>query len=136
MRPSRPMPATDDGLRRVLGTFDATNVVVGAIVGVGIFFTPSRVAALAGSGEAMLLVWVLGGLIAIAGALTFAELGGLYPRTGGQYAILRDAYGPAVGFVYVVCSSTAIQTGSIAVIALVSVRYAAVALVGTEIDGM
>lgn len=102
-------PATSDGLRRELGLLDTIAIVVGACVGVGIFFTPSRVAALAGDPGLALLAWVLGGLVAIAGALTFAEIGAMYPRTGGQYAALRDAYGPGVAFVYVVCNATAIQ---------------------------
>ena len=119
-------------LRRVLGPFDATALVVGTIVGVGIFFVPSRVAAVAGSGELALWTWVVGGAIAIAGALTFAELGGMYPRTGGQYDILRDAYGPALAFVYVVCNATAIQAGAIAIIAIVCVQNAALAASGAS----
>lgn len=114
--------------------FDATAVVIGAIVGVGIFFTPSRVAALAGSGSLALWTWVIGGVIALLGALTFAELGVLVPRAGGQYELLRDAYGPATGFVYVVCNATATQAGAIGVIALVCVDNLAVALTGAVLD--
>ena len=117
-------------LRRVLGSFDATCVVVGAIVGVGIFFVPSRVAGLVGDGDLALLTWAIAGAIAMLGALTFAELGGAYPRTGGQYEILRDAYGAAIGFVYVFCNATAIQSGAIAVIALVCASFTAVAVTG------
>ncbi len=123
-----------DGLRRELGTFDTTAIVVGAVVGVGIFFTPSRVAALAGDSTLALVAWALGGLVALAGAFTMAELGAMYPRTGGQYAVLRDAYGPGVAFVYVICNSTAIQAGSIAVIALVCGQHVAVGLTGRELD--
>lgn len=122
-------------LRRELGRWDATAVVVGAIVGVGIFFTPSRVAALTGSQAQFLVTWILGGAVAVLGAMTFAELGGLYSRTGGQYDVLRDAYGPGVGFVFVTCNATAIQTGAIGVIALVCVSNGAVALAGRELGG-
>lgn len=118
-------------LRRELSTLDATAVVIGAIIGVGIFFTPSRVAALAGDASLAMLTWTIGGAIALLGALTFAELGAMVPRAGGQYEILRDAYGPATGFVYVVCNATATQAGSIGVIALVCVDNLAVALGGT-----
>lgn len=104
-------------LQRVLGPFDATCVVIGAIIGVGIFFTPSRVAAIAGSLEFALLAWVVGGAIALAGALTFAALGQTYHNAGAQYEILRDAYGPLPAFVFVFCNATAIQAGAIAVIA-------------------
>jgi len=122
-------------LRRELSSFDATAVVIGAIIGVGIFFTPSRIAALAGSSSLALLAWAIGGVIALLGALTFAELGAMVPRAGGQYELLRDAYGPATGFVYVLCNATATQAGAIGVIALVCVDYLAVALTGATLAG-
>lgn len=121
-------------LRRELSSVDATAVVIGAIVGVGIFFTPSRVAALAGSGSLAMWTWAIGGVIALLGALTFAELGAMVPRAGGQYELLRDAYGPATGFVYVVCNATATQAGAIGVIALVCVDNVAVAITGTVLE--
>ena len=122
--------ATRDGLSRVLGPVDATCVVVGAIIGVGIFFTPGRVAQLAGSGSAALLAWCIGGVIALLGALTFAELGGLYPRTGGQYQILRDAYGHMPAFCFVVCNATAVQAAAIGIIGIVCIQNAALAVGG------
>ena len=85
-------------LRRVLGLWDATCVVIGAIVGVGIFFTPRDVARVAGSTPAAMLAWVVGGVVALLGAFTFAELGRLRPFAGGQYHILRDAYGSFTSF--------------------------------------
>ena len=109
--------------KRVLGPIDATCIVVGAIIGVGIFFTPTQVAKIAGSGELALLAWAVGGVIAMLGALTFAQLGRLYPRTGGQYHALRDAYGPMTGFVYVICNATAIQAGAIGIIAITCANY-------------
>jgi len=122
--------APADGLRRELGLLDTIAVVVGACVGVGIFFTPGRVAALAGNADIAMLAWICGGLVAVAGALSIAELGAMYPRTGGQYAALRDAYGPGAAFVYVVCNATAIQAGAIAVIALVCAEHVAITAVG------
>jgi APA family basic amino acid/polyamine antiporter len=120
----------DQPLRRELSTVDATAVVIGAIIGVGIFFTPSRVAVLAGSEQLGLWTWAIGGLIALLGALTFAELGAMVPRAGAQYELLRDAYGSATGFVYVVCNATATQAGAIGVIALVCIDNLAVLLTG------
>ncbi len=108
---------SEEGFRRVLGPFSAMSVVIGAIIGIGIFFTPQAIARSAGSGELAMAAWVVGGVIALVGALTFAELGSLYSRTAGQYEILRDAYGPFIGFVYVFCNATIVQAGSIAVIA-------------------
>lgn len=112
---SEPSP----GPRRVLGPLDATSVVVGAIVGVGIFFTPSKVAALTGSTGLALAAWGLAGFIALCGAFTFAELGGVYHASGAQYDILRDAYGPFPAFLFVFCNATAVQGGSIGIIALI-----------------
>lgn len=104
---------------RILGLFDATCVVIGAIVGVGIFFTPHTMAGLTHSGPLLLLAWVIGGLIALAGALTFAELGGMYSASGAQYEILRDAYGPFPAFLFVFCNATAVQPGAIAIISII-----------------
>lgn len=125
---------TDQGLKRILGPVDATCIVIGAIIGVGIFSTPSQVAQVAGSGSMALTAWAIGGAIALMGALTFAELGGLYPRTGGQYEILRDAYSPLPAFLFVFCNATAIQAGAIAVIAIICAKHLGVAI-GTEITG-
>lgn len=115
-------------MRRELGLADATAVVIGAIIGVGIFFTPTDVARLAGRADVALGVWALGGLVAVLGAFTFAELGRRYPRAGGQYDVLRDAWGPLPAFLYVVCNLTAMQTGTCAIIALLCVENLAVAL--------
>ena len=99
-------------LSRVLGLWDATAVVIGAIVGVGIFFSPADVARVAGSASGALLAWIVGGVIALLGAFTFAELGRLRPLAGGQYHILRDAYGRAPAFLFVFCNLTAVQAGA------------------------
>ncbi|MBX7084669.1 MAG: amino acid permease [Nannocystaceae bacterium] len=133
-RTVEPQAGDAGGLRRELGLGDTVAVVVGACVGVGIFFTPARVAAFAGDATLTMVAWALGGLVALAGALTFAEIGAMYPRTGGQYAILRDAYGPGVAFVYVVTNATAIQAGAIAVIALVCAQHIALAAMGAPLS--
>jgi APA family basic amino acid/polyamine antiporter len=97
----------------------ATCIVIGAIIGVGIFLSPGKVVALTGSGDLAMLAWVVGGAIAMLGALTFAELGGMYTRSGAHYATLRDSYGPIGGFLYVFCNSTAIQCGGAVIMSLV-----------------
>lgn len=106
-------------LKRVLGPLDATCIVIGSVIGVGIFFTPSRVAAVAGTANLALLAWGIGAVIAMLGALCFAELGELYTGSGGQYEILRDSYGPLPAFVFVFCNATAIQAGATAIISVV-----------------
>ena len=126
---------TDGGLRRVLGPVSATCIVVGAIVGVGIFFTPTQVARIAGRGDLAMWIWAAGGLVALLGALTFAELGGMYRRAGGQYEILRDAYSPWVAFGFVFCNSTAIVAGGTAIIALVCAENLLAAFSAGSFDG-
>lgn len=122
-------------LRRVLGFWDATCVVIGAIVGVGIFFSPRDVARIAGSTPAALLAWSIGGVIALLGAFTFAELGRLRPFAGGQYHILRDTYGRMPAFLFVFCNLTAVQAGAVAIIAILCAQNLGVALHGTEPAG-
>jgi len=107
-------------------------VVVGAIIGVGIFFTPKDVAQVAGSPSGALLAWTLGGVIALLGAFTFAELGRLRPVAGGQYHVLRDAYGKPAGFLFVFCNLTAVQAGAVAIIAIVCAQNLGVVLYGGE----
>lgn len=127
--------ANAHGLARVLGLFDATCIVIGAIIGVGIFFTPSNVARLAGSGQLALAAWIVGGVIALAGALSFAALGSVFHTAGGQYAILRDSYGRFPAFLYVFCNATGIQAGAIAIIACICAQNVGVAVAGNELTG-
>jgi APA family basic amino acid/polyamine antiporter len=87
-----------EGASRGLGVLDATLLVVGSMVGAGIFLMGPYVAQAAGSPAAFLGTWVLGGVVALAGALSNGELGGLFPRSGGEYLYLREAYGPCLGF--------------------------------------
>ncbi|HZW09329.1 MAG TPA: amino acid permease [Phycisphaerales bacterium] len=128
--PEQSTPANEPA--RVLGTFDAACVVVGAIIGVGIFFTPKQVVQATQSGELALIAWALAGGIALCGALTFAALGRRYHASGAQYEVLRDAYGPLPGFVFVFCNATAIQPGAIAIIGLVCAENLAVGVAGRD----
>jgi basic amino acid/polyamine antiporter, APA family len=112
-------PDPQDQPARVLGAADATSVVIGAIIGVGIFFTPSQVAQLVGSGPLALAAWAIAGVIVLCGALTFAELGGMYHASGAQYSILRDAFGPLPAFLFVFCGATVIQAGAVGIIAVI-----------------
>jgi APA family basic amino acid/polyamine antiporter len=118
---------------RVLGTRDAACVVIGAIIGVGIFFTPSTVARLTGSGSLCLLAWGIGGFIALCGAMAFAELGSRYHDSGAQYRVLRDSYGPFPAYLFVFCNTTAIESGSICIMALLCARYGYVAATGDAV---
>ena len=126
------MKSTSIELPRVLGLWGATCIVVGAIIGVGIFFVPRAVANVTGSATGALLAWVLGGVIATLGAFTFAELGRLRPLAGGQYHVLRDAYGRGPAFLYVFCNLTAVQGGAVAIIAILCAQNLSVALHGAD----
>jgi basic amino acid/polyamine antiporter, APA family len=111
------------GLARRLGPFDATMIVMGGIVGSGIFVNPHVVAERVHSPLLIVGAWVLGGAIALAGAFVWAELAARRPAVGGQYAYLRDAYHPAVAFVYGWALLLVIQTGGMAAVAVTFARY-------------
>src|ERR1043165_5867038 len=129
------MPLTPTQPARVLGQVDATGVVVGCISGVGIFFGPAQTAAQTGSGGLNLLAWGIGGVIALCGALAFAELGGMYNASGAQYEILRDAYGPMPAFLYVFCNNTVISGATVAIIAITCAQNLSVAIGQPVVQG-
>jgi APA family basic amino acid/polyamine antiporter len=109
---------------RVLTLADVVAMVVGIVVGAGIFRAPSLVAANAASETAVMLAWAAGGVIALAGALCYAELASTYPSAGGEYHFLRTAYGSGLAFFLAWGRLAVIQTGSIALLAFVFGDYA------------
>lgn len=98
-------------------------MVIGIMVGSGIFRTPGLVAGQLGSPGLTLVAWVVGGAVALAGSLIFAELATRYPRAGGKYVYARDAFGPRVGFVVGWVEGIAIYTAAIAAIGVVCGEY-------------
>lgn len=102
---------------RRLNLFDATMLVMGGVIGVGIFFTPQNVARLVPSTGAYFLLWTLGGVAALAGSMTFAELAGTFPRSGGWFVFLREAFGRFPAFLFAWVVLFVISTGASAVIA-------------------
>ena len=110
-------------LARRLGAFDATMIVMGGIIGAGIFVNPSVVARQVHTFGLVLAAWVIGGVIALVGAFVYAELAVLRPRVGGQYAYLRDAYHPIVAFLYGWTLLLVTQTGGMAGAAIIFGRY-------------
>ena len=111
------------GLARRLGPFDATMLVMGGIIGAGIFVNPAEVARHVHTPLLIVGVWILGGLIAMTGALVYAELADRRPHIGGQYAYLRDAYGPTPAFLYGWSLLLVIQSGGMAAVAITFARY-------------
>jgi APA family basic amino acid/polyamine antiporter len=109
--------------RRVLSPFDATMVVIGGIIGSGIFINPSLVARSLDSSALVLAAWAVGGLVALCGAFAYAELGARFPRAGGQYVYLKDAWHPLAGFLYVWALLLIIETGAMAAVAIIFAEY-------------
>jgi APA family basic amino acid/polyamine antiporter len=114
---------TEPTFARKLGPFDATMIVMGGIIGAGIFVNPSVVAKQVHSFNLTLGAWVIGGVIALIGAFVYAELAARRPNVGGQYAYLRDAYHPIVAFLYGWTLLLVVQTGGMAGAAIVFGRY-------------
>src|SRR5471030_1201473 len=85
-------------LARRLNVWHATAIVVGTIIGSGIFLVPAEMMQAVGSARMVYAVWIVGGILSFFGSLTYAELGSMRPQAGGEYVFIRDAYGPAGGF--------------------------------------
>jgi basic amino acid/polyamine antiporter, APA family len=113
------------GYARRIGLFSATMLVVGGIIGSGIFLNPAIVAQRVGSSRLIVATWALGALVALLGAFIFAELGARRPAAGGGYVYLRDAFGPLPAFLYGWALLLAIATGAAAAVAVTFASYAA-----------
>jgi APA family basic amino acid/polyamine antiporter len=119
-------------LRRELGVWGAIAIVVGTVIGSGIFLVPRSMIERVGSPEMVFVVWIAGGLLSLAGALTYAELAAAYPRAGGEYVYLREAYGPLYGFLYGWTQMWVAKSGSIATLATGFFLYTANFFPGLE----
>jgi APA family basic amino acid/polyamine antiporter len=121
-RPATPPPSSP-ALDRRLGPIDAAAIVISNVIGGGIFFVPIIVAQMVGTPSAILLVWLLGGALAFAGAMAYAELSALRPRAGGEYVYLREAFGPLAAFLTGWTSFVAGFSGAIAASAVAVADY-------------
>lgn len=110
-------------LRRQLGLFDATTINLGTIVASGIFLVPASIALALQATGPIVLVWVVGGFVSLLGALCLAELGAAFPRSGGMFVYLREAYGPVWGFLYGWTAGLVINPASIAAVAVAFATY-------------
>src|ERR1700678_1895219 len=113
----KPMQQTKAELPRVLNASHATSIVVGIIIGSGIFLVPREMMAAVGSSRAVYTVWIVGGLLSVFGAMAYAEIAAARPRYGGEYAFLREAYGDLAGFLYMWTQITVAKPASLATIA-------------------
>jgi APA family basic amino acid/polyamine antiporter len=116
-------PAPSAGPRAVIGLGEAIALIVGVVIGAGIFKAPSMVAGMTGDAAWMFGAWALGGLMSVAGALCYAELGTTYPNAGGDYHFLKRAYGNSVAFLFAWARFSVIATGSIALLGFVFGDY-------------
>ncbi len=115
--------ALDTEFKRGLGLFDATMVVVGSMIGSGIFIVSADIARLVGSPAWLLAAWLITGLLTLAAALSYGELAAMMPRAGGQYVYLREAFSPLWGFLYGWTLFLVIQTGTIAAVGVAFARF-------------
>ncbi len=121
-----PDAGLDTEFKRGLGLFDATMVVVGSMIGSGIFIVSADMAQRIGSPGWLLVGWLVTGLLTVAAALSYGELAALMPRAGGQYVYLREAFSPLCGFLYGWTLFLVIQTGTIAAVAVAFAKFAGV----------
>ncbi len=121
-------PKNEPGFVRAIGLFDGTMIVVGSMIGSGIFIVAADISRQTGSAGGLLLTWILTGLLTISAALSYGELAALFPHAGGQYVYLREAYSPLWGFLYGWTLFLVIQTGTIAAVAVGFARYLGVLL--------
>jgi APA family basic amino acid/polyamine antiporter len=119
---------SEPGFVRAIGLFDGTMIVVGSMIGSGIFIVAADISRQTGSSGGLLLTWVITGLLTISAALSYGELAALFPHAGGQYVYLREAYSPLWGFLYGWTLFLVIQTGTIAAVAVGFARYLGVLL--------
>src|SRR5438874_12612457 len=110
-------------LVRGLSLLDATMIVIGSMIGSGIFLVSAESSKLVGAPGWLLIAWGLAAVLTITGALSCAELAAMMPRAGGQYVFLREAYGPSLGFLFGWTLFLVVQTGTIAAVAIAFARF-------------
>ncbi len=116
-------PKNEPGFVRAIGLFDGTMIVVGSMIGSGIFIVAADISRQTASSGGLLLTWVITGVLTISAALSYGELAALFPHAGGQYVYLREAYSPLWGFLYGWTLFLVIQTGTIAAVAVGFAKY-------------
>lgn len=113
----------EQSFKRDLGLFDSTMIVIGSMIGSGIFIVSADISRTVGGGGWVLLVWALTGIFTLIAALSYGELAGMMPKAGGQYVYLREAYNPFIAFLYGWTLFSVIQTGTIAAVAVAFAKY-------------
>src|SRR5690242_3004912 len=117
--------AEQTDFKRSLGLLDATMVVAGSMIGSGIFIVSADITRNVGSAGWLIAVWLITGFMTLTAAVSYGELSGMYPKAGGQYVYLKEAYNPLIGFLYGWSFFTVVQTGTIAAVGVAFSRYTA-----------
>lgn len=123
MTPEKPTSTTEYQFQKRISLFDGVMLVMGVMIGSGVFLTSAEISRTVGGSGWMLLVWIVGGLMTIIGAMSYAELSSMFPKAGGQYVYLREAYNPFVAFLYGWAFFIVIECGTIAAVAVAFATY-------------
>src|SRR4249920_1987877 len=119
------MPAESPSFKPTLGLTDATMIVAGSMIGSGIFLVSADIVRNVGGAGWLILVWLITGFMTLTAAVSYGELSGMFPKAGGQYVYLKEAYNPLVSFLYGWSLFAVIQTGTIAAVGVAFSKYAA-----------
>src|SRR5579862_5111669 len=128
------MPAERHSFKPTLGLVDATMIVAGSMIGSGIFIVSADIVRNVGGAGWLILVWLITGFMTLTAAVSYGELSGMFPKAGGQYVYLKEAYNPLVSFLYGWSFFAVIQTGTIAAVGVAFSRYASYLIHGLSED--
>src|SRR5215210_1705746 len=128
------MSAAEKSFKREIGLLDATLLVVGSMIGSGIFIVSADITRHTGSAGWFIAVWIIGGIMTLIAALSYGELSSMYPKAGGQYVYLKEAYNPLIAFVYGWSLFAVIQTGTIAEVVVSFFKFLAYFIPGFSED--
>src|SRR4028118_2018344 len=124
LRPSEALQE-DKSFKRSLGLLDATMIVAGSMIGSGIFIVSADITRNVGSAGWLMIVWLITGFMTVTAALSYGELSAMYPKAGGQYVYLKEAYNPLIGFLYGWSFFSVIQTATIAAVGVAFAKFTA-----------
>src|SRR5579862_8116831 len=119
------MPEQTTAFKPSLGLLDATMIVAGSMIGSGIFIVSADITRNVGSSGWLIVVWLLTGFMTITAAVSYGELSGMFPKAGGQYVYLKEAYNPLIAFLFGWCYFAVIQTGTIAAVGVAFAKFMA-----------
>src|ERR1700712_5922095 len=128
------MPEESHSFKPTLGLTDATMIVAGSMIGSGIFIVSADIVRNVGGAGWLILVWVITGFMTLTAAVSYGELSGMFPKAGGQYIYLKEAYGPLVAFLYGWSLFAVIQTGTIAAVGVSFSKFLAYLVPGVSED--